>query len=239
MKVYYTNDEAVLQDSVNVKQDMSMAYLPPELLGKHIPEKMKLSDYVQCPAFTGTIRNTYALRFPFDFTLKINTQTWNIESNRPEFVKTYLTPPYDNSGVLQLHLGTLFFADKSCVAEQVHPYLHSNSLTQNANVLQGQFDIGKWFRPINLAFRINSTDKEVVIDFNRGDVYSYLRLHTNEKVNMYEFENTLDINTIMARCVSFKNAKTQPLKQMYDSFLRKKYNKKLLKLIQQNKIGEI
>jgi hypothetical protein len=56
---------------------------------------------------------------------------------------------------------------------------------------------------------------------------------------MYEFENTPDINTIMARCVSFKNAKTQPLKQMYDSFLRKNYNKKLLKLIQQNKIGEI
>ncbi len=56
---------------------------------------------------------------------------------------------------------------------------------------------------------------------------------------MYEFENNPDITAIMARCVSFKNAKTQPLKEMYNSFLRKKYNKKLLKLIQQNKIGEI
>ena len=237
MKVYYTNDEAVVQDSADVKQDMSMAYLPPELLGKHIPDNIKLSDYVRCPAFN--TKNMYALRFPFDFTIKINTSNWNIESNRPEFVKTYLTPPYDNSGIIQLHLGTLFLTDKSCIAEQVHPYLHTNSLTQNANVLQGEFDIGKWFRPINLAFRINSTDRDVVIKFNRGDVYSYLRLHTNEKIKMYEFENTPDITTIMARCLGFKNAKTQPLKEMYNSFLRKKYNKKLLKLIQQNNIGEI
>jgi hypothetical protein len=30
-----------------------------------------------------------------------------------------------------------------------------------------------------------------------------------------------------------------PLKEVYDSFLRKKYNKKLIQLVEENKIGEI
>jgi hypothetical protein len=244
MKIYYSNDEIVKSDDnlVSPKADMSMAYLPPEPLSRNIPEKLKLSNYVRCPAFTDTIKNTYALKFPFSFKIGVDQSTGEIQSDNPDLVKTYFIPPTDKSGVLQLQLGTLFFADQPCLASQIHPYLHNNSLTQNANVLQGEYDIGKWIRPINLAFIINSTKKEVVYEFKRGDVYSYLRLHTDQKINMYEFGNTEDIQQIVSRCLSLKFAKSQgnmPLKEVYDSFLRKKYNKKLIQLVEENKIGEI
>ena len=69
-----------------------------------------------------------------------------------------------------------------------------------------------------------------------------MRLHTDQKINMYEFGNTEDIQQIVSRCLSLKFAKSQgnmPLKEVYDSFLRKKYNKKLIQLVEENKIGEI
>ena len=244
MDIYYTNDEIVRSEqSLNTPiADMSMSFLPPEHLKQNIPDYVKLSNYIRCPAFTDTMKNTYVLKFPFSFKIKINQETGGIESDSPELVKTYFIPPTDKSGIMQIQLGTLFFAEKSCVATQHHPYLHNNNITQNVNVLQGEFDIGKWFRPINLAFVINSPKKEIVLDFKRGDVYSYLRFHTNEKIKIFEFEKDDQIQEIVGRCLSLKFAKTggnMPLQDAYNSFLRKKYNNKLLNLVRKNKIGEL
>ena len=74
MKIYYSNDEIVKSENnlVSPKADMSMAFLPPEPLNRNIPKKLTLSNYVRCPAFTDTIKNTYALKFPFSFKIKIN-----------------------------------------------------------------------------------------------------------------------------------------------------------------------
>ena len=93
-----------------------------------------------------------------------------------------------------------------------------------------------------ISFIVNSNQKEVLYDFKRGDVYSYLRLYTDQKIRMYEFNNTPDIQQIIVRCLSLKFARAQgnmPLTEVYNSFMRKKYNKQLLKLIKENKIGEI
>jgi len=81
-----------------------------------------------------------------------------------------------------------------------------------------------------------------ILDFKRGDIYSYIRFFTDEKIKMTEFELTDDIQEIVSRCLSLKFCKTggnMPLQEVYSSFLRKKYNKKLLRLINENKIGEI
>lgn len=244
LNVYYSNDEIIRSNDNRVQPgaDMSMAFIPPEALNKHIPQNVKLSNYVRCPAFTDTVKNTYALRFPFSFRLKIDQSTGGVESDAPELVKTYFIPPTDKSGIIQIQLGTLFFADKSCIASQMHPYLHNNTLTQQCNVLQGEYNIGKWLRPINLAFVVNSTKKDIILDFKRGDIYSYIRFFTDEKIKMTEFELTDDIQEIVSRCLSLKFCKTggnMPLQEVYSSFLRKKYNKKLLRLINENKIGEI
>jgi chromosome condensin MukBEF MukE localization factor len=59
---------------------------------------------------------------------------------------------------------------------------------------------------------------------------------------MYEFETNEEIQQITSRCLSLKFCKTtgiMPLSEVYNSFLQKKYNTKLLKLVEQNKIGEI
>lgn len=244
LNVYYSNDEIIRSNDNRVQPgaDMSMAFMPPEALNKHIPQNVKLSNYVRCPAFTDTVKNTYALRFPFSFRLKIDQSTGGVESDAPELVKTYFIPPTDKSGIIQIQLGTLFFADKSCIASQMHPYLHNNTLTQQCNVLQGEYNIGKWLRPINLAFVVNSAKKDIILDFKRGDIYSYIRFFTDEKIKMTEFELTDDIQEIVSRCLSLKFCKTggnMPLQEVYSSFLRKKYNKKLLRLINENKIGEI
>lgn len=244
MKIYYTNDELIRAEDYRKRPraDMSMSFLNPEPLKKHIPSNIKLSNYVRCPAFTDTLKNTYALRFPFNFKLKVDQSTGGIESDSPEIVKTYFIPPTDKSGIVQIQLGTLFFADKPCIASQIHPYMHYNSITEHGSVLQGEFDIHKWFRPINLAFVVHSKKKQIIFDFKRGDIYSYLRFHTNENVKMYEFETNEEIQQITSRCLSLKFCKTtgiMPLSEVYNSFLQKKYNTKLLKLVEQNKIGEI
>lgn len=244
MNIFWTNDEIVRpeQSLRSPLADMSMAFLPPEPLIKNIPQNIKLSNYVRCPAFTDSIKNTYVLKFPFSFKIKINQADGEIESDSPELVKTYFIPPTDKSGIIQIQLGSYFFADSPCIATQMHPYLHNNCITQNGNVLQGEFDIHKWYRPINLAFVLNSSKKEIIFDFKRGDIFSYLKFNTNEEVKLYEYENTSEIQEISNRCLSLKFCKTKgnmPLQEVYDAFLRKHYNKKLLKIIKENTIGEL
>ena len=60
MKIYYTNDELIRAEDYRKRPraDMSMSFLNPEPLKKHIPSNIKLSNYVRCPAFTDTLKNT-------------------------------------------------------------------------------------------------------------------------------------------------------------------------------------
>jgi len=242
LNIFWTNDELVRPElSIEAPlADLSLAYLPPEPLSKNIPTIIKDSPYIRCPAFTDTIRNTFVLKFPFSFKVSINLEDGGVESASPELTRRYVLPLVNN--ILQLKLSTLLFADKPCLVSQINPYLHSNSMTQQASILQGEFDIHKWFRPFNLALFVHPSKKKIIFDFKRGDVYSYIRFHTNENVKIYEFENTQEIQEITTRCLSLKFGKARgnmPLSEVYDAFLRKRYNKKLLNLLNENKIGEV
>lgn len=245
MNIYWTNDilkrdgNSALPDG----PDMSLCFLKPEPLSKNIPPYIKNSQYIKCPAFTEIMKNTYVLKMPFDFGLKIDltTNKMDCEASFLPLVKSHVSPPVGTERIWQFYTQSHFFADKPCIAQQSHPFLHSNTLTSQCNVLGGEFDIHKWYRPFNAAFTPSADKKVLVFDFKRGDVISYVRFFTEEKIKMFEFSNTWDIQAIANQCVSFKHAKKGifSLPSAYSSFVQKQRNKKLLNLIKQNIIGEI
>ena len=213
---------------VDSSPDMSLTFLPPERLIDNIPEHLKYSEYHKCPAFISKIKNTYVLRSPFDLEFKIDKN--GVFCNNELFNKVNLNDL--GHKLIQIQMPYIFFADKSCEATLIHPYLHHNTFTDNANTIYGEYDIGRWFRPIQSAFILNNKDSHD-FDIKRGDVFAYIKFEKSAKLK--HFHMTSDIQNIMEKCLNVKKSKLGviPLDKCYDLMLYYRYNKILRDLIEQ------
>lgn len=244
MNIYWTSDIIYNEKDYSNPEsiDMSLALLPPEPLSKNIPGNIRDSLYSRCPAFTDIMKNTFVIKCPFDFSLKIELDTNRIECEErfKPLIKTFIVQPYKTENLYQYYTHLHFFADSPCEAHEMSPFLHNNSLTRQTSVLHGQFNIHKWYRPFNTAF-IPTTDKKyLLLEMKRGDIISYIRFHTEEKIKLTEFINSQEIQNIANQCVSFKHARKGifSLTHAYDSFMQRQRNKQLLKLIKENIVGD-
>jgi hypothetical protein len=81
-------------------------------------------------------------------------------------------------------------------------------------LIQGTFNIAKWYRPINYAFEIIDDSKP--INIKRGDPLFYIRFLTDEKINfVYDFDNT-DADKAITSCLAVKEF--FPLLRMEDNY---------------------
>lgn len=213
---------------VDVEPDMTMAFLYPQKLSDHIPKHLQHSEYYRCPAFTQKIKNTYVLRSPWD--LEFNIDTNGVFCNNELISKVNL----ENMGsrILQMQIPYIFFAEESCEATVMHPYLHHNSFTENGNTVYGQYNIGKWFRPIQAGFVLKDS-MSYAYNIKRGDVFAYINFETDKKIALEHFHPTNEILSIMHKCLNFKKAKKGifSLDKCYEVMLSYAYTKKLKKLL--------
>ena len=134
--------------------------------------------------------------------------------------------------IVQFGFNYLFFAEKPLRITQMHPYLHHNTFTENGNTLLGEFNIGKWLRPLQASFIINPNKKDYSYRIKRGDIYSYIRFDTDEKVELVNFDVTPKIEEIADSCLQMKQSghkSSFSLDFCYKSFIMYKRNKAMLR----------
>jgi hypothetical protein len=208
--------------------DMSMAFYHPQKLSDNIPKHLQNSEYHRCPAFTQKIKNTYVLRSPWDLDFTIDKN--GVYSTNELMSKVN----FENmsSRILQVHMPYIFFAESSCEATIMHPYLHHNSFTDNGNTVYGQYNIGKWFRPIQAGFILNDKG-HYEYNIKRGDIFAYINFETSERLDLEHFHPTNEILSIMEKCLNLKKAKKGvfSLDRCYDFMLYYTYNKRLKQIL--------
>jgi hypothetical protein len=126
---------------------------------------------VKCPAAREALRNVYSLHSTIDD--DVDLSTLDFESDRYDSSNEKYQLLLDSKVSLHrirrssflnqinvaYNLGWLFFADKPLVAKITPPYYPNVTPTPGALMAVGQYDIGQWYRPVNLDYHLpyNST----------------------------------------------------------------------------------
>lgn len=202
------------------------------------------TDIKTCPAVVHHLKNTFRIKSPIKYDI-----AWD---GRDRFTSTLKDQEFFNKNVMIRDgktgflsfgfSGVVFFTEEeSLIAEQRQAFLSSDKFCKGISVVEGSFDIGKWFRGLEFAFFINESNK--ILPIERGDTLYYLKLHTERKIKFRKFLLTPEIKAVLdeirdGRVHIREDSKLKytfsKLEKYYQVFQQSRYKKHILKLIKQN-----
>jgi hypothetical protein len=225
---FFTNNKIGEVDHPNcVLPLIDQDYSPFKSLVKDIATSRKGCTYLKCPAHTDFLRNTWVFCAPFDLTLEIevdpdsdmvkvhceNISQAIFESiidtrflHKTEQAKN----PYPLVGIDWLYV----FACEEPLLMQVFPaFMHKNEFTDKTTVIPGEYDVGRWTRPVETVFEIRSNRERIVI--TKGDAISYVKFSSDDQIKMIKSAIPWDE---IAQCNDIRNADLfRPLAERYKS----------------------
>ena len=190
-------------------------------------------DYMKCPAAYNELKNIIGIKADQDFIFnfkEINNKENLVELNNEGhiLVRSVEKKWFD---IMQNYT---FFSDQDLEVSMIPAYLEDNNLINNTILFTGRYNCSKWYRTSNPSY-ISKSDK---IKIKRGDTLFYLKFHTNKKINLinYKFNSTLEeyMNSVLKVKEYVSNLS---LNYIYNLFIKKNYNKRILKEIKNNLTG--
>jgi len=210
---------------------------PEKVLVRHAKGKNPIQcDYLRCPAYKDTLKNTFAMLSLWSFNLILDRKQKMVRTNMSQefFDRNILVRDCD-VGLASIKQEYLFFTEeKGLEISSLSAHLEENDFATNTTVIPGRMDIYSWFRVVEIAFHFNKDTDEVNI--NQDDALLYIRFHTNKKIRFVKYEMTERIKDLSKQCTATRENKGVPRKLLYyyDLFNRSKIRNKILKEIQKN-----
>lgn len=238
INVYYANLTSFDNcgfDGLEYSTDLLRTKIEP--LNKNLPDWYRESMLRKCPASTDIIKQSYVIKFDYDISFQYDEDGFVSKDDR---IIDYTTQSIDwregQLGLFQFLNLKIFFADKPLTLTTLHPYLHSNDYIRHFNTLSAEFDIGRWFRPI-VTGAIKTFDRGEV-NIKRGDITSYIRFNTKEKIKFHEFKTNDELDSIKSSCTLQQHVTIgiSQLKSLYELFEYHNKRKRILKIIKDNLI---
>jgi|CryBogDrversion2_8_1035294.scaffolds.fasta_scaffold04558_2 uncharacterized radical SAM superfamily Fe-S cluster-containing enzyme len=210
----------------------------PENVIKSISDRYKDDkriNFLKCPAVLDTLKNVYALKFPVDYDL--NFATNNISSNlyNQKFHDEYIYCRSLDSLLISINLKYYFFCEESLELEVKSAYFDDNDFSNKTMFIPGQFDIGKWIRPLECAFIVKKGVNK--IDMYRGDNFAYVKFNTNQNIKFKKFYMTDSLKDLISNNIKTRELKSplfSPLSYYYNLFSSSKIKSRVLKEIKNN-----
>jgi hypothetical protein len=209
-----------------------------------LPEIIKSRDtthvthFTKCPAFKEYYKNTYVIKSPVDITITYDKET-KVLSIKPQAQVFYDsailyrgdTVGNDDAFLMSFNVNYLFIADKDCMLEFLPASMHSSDFIDMTRLVNGTFNINKWYRPVEVAFEIKNPSFSIKI--KRGDPLAYVRFIPADggKVNVEQKHFPQETLDAVSACLYVKASNNfLPLKTLYELSTRLKnklwFNKK-------------
>jgi hypothetical protein len=147
----------------------------------------------------------------------------------------HLRSPVD--GMITAKIRYVFFCEEPLDIFTTGPHFSNNDFTRAARLIPGQFNIGKWFRPVECAMLVDPTIDRVKM--NRGDDYCYVNFMTDENITFKKFGVNTELAKLMTENVMLKNyigLKYSRLSYWYNHFNQSKQRSTILREIKNNLI---
>jgi len=198
------------------------------------------TDILRCPVAMQQLKNVYRLKSPIDYDLIWEGDRISSSALDQEFFSNNIILRDSSRGVISFTLARyMFFAEKPINMEFRNAFYAKNSFTNNASIMEGHYNIGNWFRPLDIGIIFNEQKKRVKIE--RGDTLAYVKFHTDEKIKFKKFYCNERIIHYYQGTVGSKKynvvGKYSVLKKMnafYNIFIKSHYKNIILKEIKSN-----
>ncbi len=185
-----------------------------------------------CPAVQKPFENLFALRSVYDYEFEIYNNEVRTKMYDAEFFNRHVNVRYIPHKFFSFVQNYIFFTDHPSldVTFGIHPYLEDNNVSQRCMQIPGQINIGKWFRATDMPFYLKKEFNSFKIE--RGEIYQYMKLHTDEKVVFKQFRLNDNLTAMMDEGFALNfNRYLRTLENYYKMFKNKKF---ILKEIKEN-----
>lgn len=202
-----------------------------------------------CPAVKNALQNVYYFESPISDNFKIplhqveminqipNSQIFFLDTPDSKFPisipRTRESEDYYN---YVYGISWFLFADQPVDLRFSSPYLPPSSPIKNAAVVPGQYNIGLWYRPINLE--LIAPKNSDVFAINQGDPLAYFEFMTDKKIIFKEYQLTellLEMSQAGPETTAFTD-KIKNLPYRYSLTKKSKFDEKVLFEIKNNVI---
>lgn len=185
-------------------------YRPPEKIYTDFARKAnKGNELVKCPAFKENAPQVFSLKSNIDDTHYFRdnqlAESQNLSNavlnttgqialsvKRPSSIENYVNVEYN--------MGWNFISEESLPMKLTSPYFPATSPVDNAKMAFGQFDIGQWFRPINLDYYIPLDAKK--FEVNTDDDLAFIEFMTEKKIILKRFVFTDNAKALISEFVN-------------------------------------
>jgi hypothetical protein len=194
----------------------------------------KKSTPIKCPAIVPELNNLFGLK---------SLYTYGFEIKNNEVLSSLYDQDFFNNHIIIRDLEKKFFSftqsyvfftdsDSLNATIQIPPYFESTELSKNTFCLPGTVDVGKWFRKVDHGFYL----KNGVTSFNidEGDIFYYIKFHTDEKINFKQFIMTEKLNELHNSLTHSAFNRTLKPRKLSEYYATLRYKDKILKEIKEN-----
>lgn len=203
-------------------------------------QKQRISNgvnFLSCPAVQDMWSNVYVFREG-----KSNIINYSLDSISRSAglgVITQRKPHLKGTNTFNLALPSFFFAEESLEVKLTSPYFHKTSWLEKAAVIGGIFDIGKWFRPIQIE--LVTWSEEGTLRFEREDPLFYLEFFTEEKIEFRQFRMNPILEHLSLSLIDspFSKKPQGSLQSRYQAFENSDYRRGLLEEIRAAVISDV
>jgi hypothetical protein len=180
-------------------------------------------DMVHCPAFNDNLKNVYALRSIYSYSFSLSNGNVESKDYDQAFFDRHVIIKSINKRLFSFSQAFVFFTDAPSLKVTLSepPFLEMNEVTKRTLILPGSMDIGKWFRNTDTMFYLRPEFDEFTI--SEGDVYGYIRFHTDQPINFIQFRQSHELNYYLLDSIRAKENKKRSYKMFkyYDMFRSK------------------
>jgi hypothetical protein len=202
-----------------------------------------------CPAVKDTLGNVYSFNSALSDSFDLPTQvmesiayTDTVEEPIPTESKLsfYKMRKSSMDGYININynMAWLFFASEPVEAKMTAPYFPATSPVKGALFSAGQFNIGKWFRPVMMDYHIPTTSNKFEIE--AGDPLFFIDLITDKKIEFKRFNLSARLHNLATEMGSSttRYEKRQSLWQRYQMAHNAKIPQMILTEIRKNLLDD-
>ena len=233
--VYYASP-----DNLQETQDWSILYKEPKSINNYLTSNVNKNRnkdvnnraYMSCTAFQRITNNLFVIENPMSSSYLFDN---TIESTSKNSLSVMIKrePQLNNQILFEYDYPIIFFAEESLEIQYTPPYFLQAPHLQYGAVTPGQYNIGKWFRPIQTEINLWDNIKEFAIKEN--EPLAFVNFLTDKKINFKLFHMSPELAKIMTVCATASAWETNiPLRKRYKRFHESKMLQKTLQLIKEN-----
>lgn len=200
-------------------------------------------SFFQCPATSTLMKNTFVMRSPVEQKIRVSGTKADVSVPKNREKSTHIKaeifhqPSVVNQKLVYLNHPFIMFSEEDLVATLTAPFFERSNLSTYGMVVPGQFNIGKWFRPLNSE--VNLWDGLSDIELSVGDALCYIQMQTERPVNMRRFQINKRLTDIALGLVHNKPlSKLARMSENYRVFEDSKLRKIILSEITENLLDD-